>query len=157
MRLYPEGSLCSSEAGSLAGFCIREGFFLPCCSLFLNAVRFSRCCAGGRRFRFPLTTGSGYHTFPGLSFNPWFDSFFPVEAGKGFRLPASTRKGFGRKCVPRALRSHRVRRLFASCAAAVQAGPFHCLARIQPEDVRFGFPVSPVRTAGRGGRPLTCN
>jgi len=48
--------------------------------------------APGAAFPLSLTTGSGYHGFPGLSFNPWFDSFFPVEAGKGFLFPASTRK-----------------------------------------------------------------
>ena len=123
--------------------------FPECCSVFKVLRR-------GRRFRFPLTTGSGYHTFPGLSFNPWFDSFFPMEAGKEFRFPASTRKALAENAFRRSCKA--IESIACLRPMPLLSGvPIPYRARFQPVDVRFDFPVSPVRTAGRGGRPLTCN
>ena len=73
-------------------FVNREGMFSSLLIAYSECSSVFKVLRRGRGFRFPLTTGSGYHGFSGLSFNPWFDSFFPVEAGRGFRFPASTRK-----------------------------------------------------------------
>ena len=122
-------SLCSFEAGSLAWLHKQESFAFPLIAFpdCFSAVQLSRCAGSG----FSPITRSGYHRLSGLSFNPWFDF---SSRRKGCLFVSAGGK-HGRKCIPEALKNHRVHRLFASCAAA--AGRSHSITASESSQTIF--------------------